>query len=160
MTIPQRDEVAVNRLIFGLFPVKFPPYFFLKNFYSTKRFVLNFRGSLLDYFWAIVLISAVISILEDFGSLLPARTVTVELQQIEFLVSRLRYGGNHWNRKHLEHLTTHLNIANIGIQFYFLSIQTFVFEHYKVRYVFPVVVDSLLPLAVIGPKPLGKHTPL
>ena len=30
------------------------------------------------YFWAIVLISAVIKILDDVGSLLPARTVTVK----------------------------------------------------------------------------------
>ena len=50
---------------------------FLEKFYCTKRFVFEFQGGLLSYFWAIVLISAVISILDDFGSLLPARTVTV-----------------------------------------------------------------------------------
>ena len=32
----------------------------------------------MSYFWAILLISAIITILEDFGSLLPARTVTVK----------------------------------------------------------------------------------
>ena len=62
------------RSIFGSFPVKFPP----KNFiWKPKDSSLNFMGGLLSYFWAIVLISAVISILDDFGSLLPARTVTV-----------------------------------------------------------------------------------
>ena len=44
----------------------------------SKDLFLNFRGSLLSNFWAIVLISAVISILVDFGSLLQARTVTVK----------------------------------------------------------------------------------
>ena len=67
----------------GSFPVKFPSkIFFLKNFYCTKRFVFEFQGSLLGYVWAIVLISAVISILEDFGSLLPARFVTVNGKNI------------------------------------------------------------------------------
>jgi len=67
------------RSIFGSFPVKFPPkQFFRVNFYSTKRFVFEFQGGLWSYFWAIMLISAVMSILEDFGSLLPARTVTVK----------------------------------------------------------------------------------
>ena len=36
-------------------------------------------GILLSYFWAIVLISAVISIFKDFGSILPARTMTVKV---------------------------------------------------------------------------------
>ena len=55
-------------------------YVFLANkkFDNTKRFVFEFQGESLVLFWAIVLISAVISILEDFGSLLPARTVTVK----------------------------------------------------------------------------------
>ena len=44
-------------------------------------FSVNFRWSLLSFFRAIVLISAVISILEDFGSLLPARSVTVKDKQ-------------------------------------------------------------------------------
>ena len=54
--------------------------FCLKKFCCTKRFVFEFQESLLSYFWAIVLISAVISILGDFGSLLPAGTVTVKLE--------------------------------------------------------------------------------
>ena len=48
-----------------------------KKFIAPKDSSLNFKGSLSSYFWAILLISAVIAILEDFGSLLPARTVTV-----------------------------------------------------------------------------------
>ena len=61
------------------FPVKFPPkIFFWKNFIAPKDSSLNLSGSLLSYFWASVLISAVISILDDFGNLLPARTVTVK----------------------------------------------------------------------------------
>ena len=51
---------------------------FVEKFYRTKRFVFEFQGGLLSYFWAIVPISTVISILDDFGSLLPARTVTVK----------------------------------------------------------------------------------
>ena len=36
---------------------------FFEHFYSTKRFVFEFQGRLpLSYFWAIVLISTVISI--------------------------------------------------------------------------------------------------
>ena len=54
--------------------------FFLEKVYYTKRFVFEFQGD----FWVIVLISVVISILDDFGSLLPARTVTVKLYQILF----------------------------------------------------------------------------
>ena len=50
---------------------------FLKIIITPKNSFLNFRGSLLSNFWAIVLISAVISILENFGSLLPARAVDV-----------------------------------------------------------------------------------
>ena len=52
--------------------------FFSNIFIAPKDSSLNFRGSLLSYFWAILLISAVITILEDFGSLLPVRTVTVK----------------------------------------------------------------------------------
>ena len=55
--------------------------FVWKIFISPKDSFLNFRGSLLSYFWAIRLISAVISILEDFGSLLPARPVAVKMMQ-------------------------------------------------------------------------------
>ena len=45
--------------------------------------------SLLSYFWAFVLISAVISIWDDFGSLLPARTVTVKKSETEYLINEL-----------------------------------------------------------------------
>ena len=51
---------------------------FRKIFTAPKDLSLNFRESLLNYCCAILLISAVISILEYFGSLLPARTVTVK----------------------------------------------------------------------------------
>ena len=50
----------------------------LENCYSTKKFVFEFKGSLLSNFWANVPISAVMSILEDFGSLLPALSVAVK----------------------------------------------------------------------------------
>ena len=50
----------------------------LEYFIEPKDSSLNFKGSVLSYFWAIVLISTVISILDNFGSLLPARTVTVK----------------------------------------------------------------------------------
>ena len=53
-------------------------------------------GSLLGYFWAIVRISAVISILEDFGSLLPARSVTVK--------APLGHGGSSQIRKTVSEL--------------------------------------------------------
>ena len=56
----------------------FRPIFFWKKFIAPKDSSLNFRESLLSYFWAILLISAVIIILEDVGSLPPARTVTVK----------------------------------------------------------------------------------
>ena len=46
-------------------------------FIAPKDSSLNFKAGLLSLFWAILLISTVITILEDFGSLLPARTVTV-----------------------------------------------------------------------------------
>ena len=46
------------------------------------------EGGLLSYFWAIVLISAVISILGDFGSLLPTRTVTVKLDKDSEIIPR------------------------------------------------------------------------
>ena len=51
---------------------------FWKIFIAPKDSSLNFRGSLLSYFWAIMLIFAVMSISEDFGSLLPARSVAVK----------------------------------------------------------------------------------
>ena len=49
-----------------------------KIFIAPKDSSLNFSGSLLGYFWAIMLISAVISNLEDFGSLLPPRPIAVK----------------------------------------------------------------------------------
>ena len=71
-------------------------FFFWKNFIAPKDSSLNFRGSLLGYFWAIVRISAVISILEDFGSLLPARSVTVK--------APLGHGGSSQIRKTVSEL--------------------------------------------------------
>ena len=56
----------------------FSPIFFLENFIAPKDSSLNFRGILQCYFGAIVFISAVMSIFEDFGSLLPARPVAVK----------------------------------------------------------------------------------
>ena len=64
------------RSVSGSFPA-----IFLNIFIAPKDLSLNFF-LLLSYFWAIVLISAFISILEDFGSLLPARTVTVNPESI------------------------------------------------------------------------------
>ena len=64
------------RSICGSFPVKkFSKYFYIPPKHSS----LNFRGSLLNYFRAIVFISVVISVSEDFDRLLPARAVTVKL---------------------------------------------------------------------------------
>ena len=60
------------RFIFGEISAK---KYFWENFIAPKDSSLNFGGSLLSYFRAIVLISAVISILDD---LLPARTGTVK----------------------------------------------------------------------------------
>ena len=51
---------------------------FLKILIAPKDSAFNFRGSLLNYFWAIVLISVVMNISEDFGSLLPARAVSAK----------------------------------------------------------------------------------
>ena len=67
------SEKCHFRSIFGSFPVKFPlRKKFWKIFIAPKDSSLNFRGSRLNYFRTIVLISAVISILEYFGSLPPA----------------------------------------------------------------------------------------
>ena len=66
--------------IFGSFPVKFSPKKFVwKNFIAPKDSSMNFRGILWSYFWAIVLIFAVMSIFKDFGSLLPAHPVAVKI---------------------------------------------------------------------------------
>ena len=71
------------RSIFDSFPVKFrPKKYFLDNIYITKRFVFEFQVSLLSYFLAIVLIFAVMSIFEDFGNLLPARSVAVKFDNL------------------------------------------------------------------------------
>ena len=67
--------LVIFRFISGEIPAE---KIFLNIFIEPKDSSLNFRGSLLSYFWAILLISAVITILEDFGSLLPARNVTVK----------------------------------------------------------------------------------
>jgi len=58
--------------ISGVLPAKFPSNFFGKIFIAPKDSFLNFRGSLFSYFPAFVLIAGVISILEDFGSIMPA----------------------------------------------------------------------------------------
>ena len=72
------------RSIFGSFPVKFPPIkFFREIFIAPKDSSLNFRGSLLSYFWAIMLISAVMSIFEDFGNLLQAHSVAVKIKNFK-----------------------------------------------------------------------------
>ena len=80
--MPKKLDSWSKNVIPGQFPGhfrwNFRRKFFLENFYCTKRIVFEFQGGLLSYFWAIVLISAVMSILDDFGSLLPARTVTVK----------------------------------------------------------------------------------
>ena len=69
-------------------PVKFQPnFFFWEIFIAPKDLSLNFTGSLLSYFWAIMLISVVMSIFEDFGSLLPARSVAVNWK-IQFKTER------------------------------------------------------------------------
>ena len=47
-------------------------------FIAPKDSSLNFRGSLVSYFRAIMLIFAVMRISEDFGSPLPARPVAVK----------------------------------------------------------------------------------
>ena len=59
-----------------------------EHLYRTKRLVLEFQGESLELFWATVLISAVISILEDFDSLLPARTVTVNSSFLELCLNQ------------------------------------------------------------------------
>ena len=60
------DEISVEKI-------------FLENFYSTKRFVLEFQGESLEQFLSYRAHSSVMSILEDFGSLLPARSVAVKV---------------------------------------------------------------------------------
>ena len=81
--VPKKLDSWSKNVISGQFSVHFRWNFRRKNFVwrifiAPKDSSLNFRGSLLSFFWANVLISAVISIIEDFGSLLPARTVTVK----------------------------------------------------------------------------------
>ena len=68
------------------FPVKFP----WKNFFG--KILLHQKislWSLFGYFWAFGLISAVISIWDDFGSLLLARTVTLKKSETEYLMNEL-----------------------------------------------------------------------
>ena len=54
----------------------------LGDFIPPKDSSLNFRGRLFSYFCAIALISAVMSIFEDFGSLLPTRPVAVKFDNL------------------------------------------------------------------------------
>ena len=73
--VPKNSIRCLKNVISGHFSI----YFGFLTFYSTKRFVFEFQGeSPSSYFWAILLIFAVITIWEDFGSLLPDRTVTVK----------------------------------------------------------------------------------
>ena len=71
--------------ISGPLPVKrLPKKKIRKIFIAPKVSSWNFRGSLLSYFWAITFISAVIAILDTFGTLVPRISATVK--QIENLL--------------------------------------------------------------------------
>ena len=74
---PKNSIRGLKNVISGQFPVKLSLKKIRKIFIALKDSSLNFRG-LLGNFCVIVLIFAVISILEDFGSLLPARPVAVK----------------------------------------------------------------------------------
>ena len=84
LTVTVRDDFTIHGtsfpVIFRFISGEISAQFFWDIFIAPKDSSLNFRGYLFSYFWAIVLMSAVISILEDFGSPLPARTVTVKGQ--------------------------------------------------------------------------------
>jgi len=74
--VPKKLDSWSKNVISGESPAE--KKFFWKIFIASKDSSLNFRGSPSSYFWAIVLISAVISILVNVDSLLQARTVTVK----------------------------------------------------------------------------------
>ena len=99
--VPKKFDSWSKNVISGHFSVHFRwnsrRKIFLNIFIEPKDSSLNFRGSLLSYFWPIMLISAVISILEDFGSLLPARTVTVKLILITRKITKVLF--DHKNGK-------------------------------------------------------------
>ena len=72
------------------FPVHFrwnvhPKKKFRKIFIAPKVSSWNFRGCLLSYFWAITFISAVIAILDPFGTLVPRFSATVNSSHVEKL---------------------------------------------------------------------------
>ena len=68
--VTKKFDSLSKDVISGLFSVHFRWNIQRRNFIAPKESSLDFRGSLLSYFWAIMLISAVLSILEEFGSLL------------------------------------------------------------------------------------------
>ena len=86
---------------------------FRKNFIAQKVSSWNFRGSLLSYFWAITFISAVIAILDPFGTLVPRISATVKV-----------YGENQSFK--LLDITWHLTFISLNPMFSQLS-STFVF---------------------------------
>ena len=98
--VPKKFDTWTENVVSGHFSVHFRRNFRFRWNFRRKKFSwnifiepkdssLNFRGGLSSYFWAIVLISAVISILEDFGSLLPARTVTVNFQESKHILHKV-----------------------------------------------------------------------
>ena len=89
--LPRHFIMASSMLIGSwskmLFPVNFRSIsrevsaeVYLANFYRTKRFVFEFQGESLEQFLSYRAHFAVISILEDFGSLLPPRPEAVKLE--------------------------------------------------------------------------------
>ena len=106
MTFP-----AIFRFISGEISAEI---FFSNIIIAPKDSSLNSRGSLLSYFWAILLISALITILENFGSLLPARTVTVKreffkiLRKADEILRSVILKSIDWNRLTLVQIAFHL----------------------------------------------------
>ena len=84
--------------ISGPLPVKRPPKKkFRKIFIAPKVSSWNFRGSLLSYFWAITFISAVIAILDPFGTLVPRISATVKV--INGSHRQYHFSLKWWNRR-------------------------------------------------------------
>ena len=65
---------------------------FQKFFIVQKVSFWNLRGSLLSYFWAITLISAVVAILEPFGTSVPGFIATVKQNQFRLYKFYESYG--------------------------------------------------------------------
>ena len=76
--VPEKIDSWSNIVISGEISAEF---FFSNIFIAPKDSSLNFRWSVFSYCLTILLISAVITILEDFGSLMPACSVTVKIYQ-------------------------------------------------------------------------------